>query len=128
MLCAATGVGVWIDGVTEQPIGQEEHVYQLLELGDKSRAVSATKMNATSSRSHSLVILHLVSKMPDGTMKTGTLNLCDLAGSEKVGKTGASGDTLTEAKNINKSLSALGNCIAALSEGKPHIPYRDSKL
>ena len=76
----STGVGVWIDGVTEQPIGQESHVYELLELGDKSRAVSATKMNATSSRSHSLVIVHLVSKLPDGTIKTGTLNLCDLAG------------------------------------------------
>ena len=49
-------------------------------------------------------------------------------GSEKTKKTGATGDTLTEAKAINKSLSALGNCIAALSEGHSHVPYRDSKL
>ena len=53
-------------------------------------------------------------------------------GSEKVGKTGASGETLEEAKKINQSLSALGNCINSLTKGgggkKAHVPYRDSKL
>jgi kinesin family protein 5 len=59
----------------------------------------------------------------------GKLNLADLAGSEKVGKTGASGETLEEAKKINQSLSALGNCINALTKAKKgHVPYRDSKL
>lgn len=43
-------------------------------------------------------------------------------------KTQAEGMTLDEAKNINKSLSSLGNVIAALSEGQSHIPYRDSKM
>ena len=51
-------------------------------------------------------------------MKTGNLYLVDLAGSEKVGKTGASGQTLEEAKKINKSLSALGMVINALTDGK----------
>ena len=50
------------------------------------------------------------------------------AGSEKVSKTGAEGAVLDEAKNINKSLSALGNVISALAEGSNFIPYRDSKL
>ena len=61
----------------------------------------------------------------------GKLYCCDLAGSEKVGKTEASGQTLEEAKMINKSLSALGNVINALTEGKEKggfIPYRSSKL
>ena len=54
---------------------------------------------------------------------------CDLAGSEKVEKTEAKGSTLEEAKMINKSLSALGNVINALTDGKStHVPYRDSKL
>lgn len=65
-------------------------------------------------------------------MKTGKLILVDLAGSEKVEKTGAEGRVLEEAKTINKSLSALGNVINALTNGSPgktnHIPYRDSKL
>jgi Kinesin motor domain len=52
----------------------------------------------------------------DGGTKSACLNLCDLAGSEKVGKTGATGNTLEEAKKINQSLSALGNCINALTK------------
>uniref|UniRef100_A0A8C7KSX6 Kinesin family member 5B n=1 Tax=Oncorhynchus kisutch TaxID=8019 RepID=A0A8C7KSX6_ONCKI len=46
----------------------------------------------------------------------------------KVGKTGAEGAVLEEAKNINKSLSALGNVISALAEGSTYVPYRDSKM
>jgi kinesin family member 5 len=95
-------------------------------------AVACTNMNATSSRSHSLFILRLHQKMSDGSTKEGKLNLADLAGSEKISKTGATGDTLEEAKKINQSLSALGNCINALTKGgggkKAHVPYRDSKL
>ena len=63
-----------------------------------------------------------------GTVRRATLHLCDLAGSERVGKTNAKGVTLEEAKRINVSLSALGNVISALTSGKPHVPYRDSKL
>ena len=62
------------------------------------------------------------------SFKVGKLNLVDLAGSERVRLTGATGQRLEESKKINQSLSALGNVIASLIEGKPHIPYRDSKL
>merc|ERR1712137_991001 len=73
--------------------------------------------------------LTLHQKTRDGSTKEGRLNLADLAGSEKVGKTGATGNTLEEAKKINQSLSALGNCINALTKSNAkHIPYRDSKL
>lgn len=63
------------------------------------------------------------------SIKRGKLSLVDLAGSERQAKTGASGDRLREATKINLSLSALGNVISALVDGKAkHIPYRDSKL
>lgn len=98
--------------------------------GGNARAVSSTNMNAESSRSHSIFVVAIQQKNTEtGTQKTGNLYLVDLAGSEKVGKTGASGQTLEEAKKINKSLSALGMVINALTDGKSsHIPYRDSKL
>lgn len=48
----------------------------------------------------------------------GKLNLVDLAGSERQSKTHAEGDRLKEANKINLSLSALGNVITALVEGK----------
>jgi len=54
--------------------------------------------------------------------------MVDLAGSERQAKTGAAGQRLKEATKINLSLSALGNVISALVDGRGHIPYRDSKL
>lgn len=74
-------------------------------------------MNAESSRSHSIFLITIQQRNTEsGAQKTGNLYLVDLAGSEKVGKTGASGQTLEEAKKINKSLSALGMVINALTE------------
>ena len=71
----------------------------------------------------------LLRSEPEGLEKRGKLHLVDLAGSERQSKTQASGDRLKEATKINLSLSALGNCISALVDGKSqHIPYRDSKL
>ena len=102
-----------------------------MKLGASNRAISATNMNEGSSRSHSIFMMTIhQNNLHELSAKTGKLYLVDLAGSEKVGKTGAAGQTLEEAKNINKSLSALGNVINALTDNKSHqhIPYRDSKL
>ncbi|KAF7256990.1 hypothetical protein EG68_06182 [Paragonimus skrjabini miyazakii] len=86
-------------------------------------------MNEHSSRSHSIFRICIQQNNRDtGKQLIGSLYLVDLAGSEKVSRSGAEGSTLDEAKNINKSLSTLGNVINALVEGNTHIPYRDSKL
>lgn len=91
---------------------------------------SQSDMNEHSSRSHSVFLINVKQENQENKKTlTGKLYLVDLAGSEKVSKTGAEGQVLDEAKNINKSLSALGNVISALADGnKSHIPYRDSKL
>lgn len=59
---------------------------------------------------------------------TGKLSLVDLAGSERADKTGATAGRLKEAQSINKSLSALGDVISALSTNEKFVPYRNNKL
>ncbi|KAH7396868.1 P-loop containing nucleoside triphosphate hydrolase protein, partial [Phaeosphaeria sp. MPI-PUGE-AT-0046c] len=122
--------GVYVKGLLEVYVASDDEVYEVLRRGGTARAVSATNMNAESSRSHSIFVVTVSQKnVETGSQKSGQLFLVDLAGSEKVGKTGASGQTLEEAKKINKSLSALGMVINSLTDGKSsHIPYRDSKL
>ena len=120
----------YVKGATERFVATPEEVMQVMDEGKLNRKVASTKMNADSSRSHSIFLINVKQEnMATETKLSGKLYLVDLAGSEKVGKTGAEGETLEEAKNINKSLSALGNVISALAEGtKTHIPYRDSKM
>ncbi|KAM3556938.1 hypothetical protein MY1884_004781 [Beauveria asiatica] len=122
--------GVYVKGLLEIYVSSIQEVYEVMRRGGNARAVAATNMNQESSRSHSIFVITITQKnVETGSAKSGQLFLVDLAGSEKVGKTGASGQTLEEAKKINKSLSALGMVINALTDGKSsHIPYRDSKL
>ena len=122
--------GVYVKGLLEIYVSSVAEVYEVMRRGGNARAVAATNMNQESSRSHSIFVITVTQKnVETGSAKSGQLFLVDLAGSEKVGKTGASGQTLEEAKKINKSLSALGMVINALTDGKSsHIPYRDSKL
>lgn len=125
--------GVYIDGLTEEDASSSFDLLNSFQKGIRNRVISSTNMNEQSSRSHLIVIMSLSQfNSDDLSKKTGKLFLVDLAGSEKISKTGAVGQTLEEAKNINKSLTTLGMVINALSEkgnGKiSHIPYRDSKL
>ncbi|KAL2913031.1 hypothetical protein HK105_207486 [Polyrhizophydium stewartii] len=125
--------GVYVKNLSAFVVKSVEEMEHLMDVGNKNRSVGATLMNENSSRSHSIFTITIESSEPgpDGQDRyvSGKLNLVDLAGSERQSKTGASGDRLKEATKINLSLSALGNCISALVDGKSsHIPYRDSKL
>uniref|UniRef100_H3CAJ8 Kinesin-like protein n=1 Tax=Tetraodon nigroviridis TaxID=99883 RepID=H3CAJ8_TETNG len=120
----------YVKGCTERFVSSPEEVMDVIDEGKANRHVAVTNMNEHSSRSHSIFLISIKQENVETETKlSGKLYLVDLAGSEKVSKTGAEGAVLDEAKNINKSLSALGNVIAALSEGtKSHVPYRDSKM
>jgi kinesin family protein 5 len=122
--------GIYIADVTEEYVTSQEELLEIMAAGALNRATAATGMNEGSSRSHSVFTLTVNQKdTRSGVMKSGKLVLVDLAGSEMVRKSNASGQQLEEAKTINKSLSALGGVINALTDDKQtHIPYRDSKL
>ncbi len=125
--------GIFIKGLTDVVVENEDDLSKMLEKGLSNRTTASTNMNAESSRSHSIftVIVEMSTKEADGKemLRVGKLNLVDLAGSERQNKTGATGKVLQEGIKINLSLTALGNVISALSEGNAkHIPYRDSKL
>ena len=130
------------------PVSSAEEALTLIAKGNKLRATASTNLNDRSSRSHTVISLEIVSKTindedassaskSDQSIRIGKINLIDLAGSENVKVSGAEGQTLTEAKEINKALTVLGDVLNSLSKyymdqkisaPLPHIPYRNSKL
>jgi len=101
--------------------------------GFNSRHTGATKANARSSRSHTVIQVHMTMKNNfNGNEKESTMNLIDLAGAERINDTGATGKRLEEAQTINASLSQLGNVMNKLVEKisvpKTFVPFRNSRL
>ncbi|KAJ5179945.1 hypothetical protein N7492_003155 [Penicillium capsulatum] len=120
-----------ITDINTVQLDSPEMVETILQNAAANRSVAATKANERSSRSHSVFILKLTGENHiTGERSEGTLNLVDLAGSERLSHSGATGERLKETQNINRSLSSLGDVIAALGQGKDggHIPYRNSKV
>eukprot|EP00002_Diphylleia_rotans_P025487 TRINITY_DN5041_c0_g1_i1.p1 TRINITY_DN5041_c0_g1~~TRINITY_DN5041_c0_g1_i1.p1 ORF type:complete len:890 (-),score=189.00 TRINITY_DN5041_c0_g1_i1:1539-4208(-) len=121
--------GVFVENLSEEVVTAAEDALDLLQYGEKNRIYSSTNINDQSSRSHCIFTVNLVQEYGDGSTKRSSLNFVDLAGSEKVSKSGLEGATLEEGKKINQSLSSLCRVIQSLSENpKAHIPYRDSRL
>jgi kinesin family protein C1 len=127
----------YVDGLSQIPIDAKDstkgmrQLEALMGVASRSRSVACTKMNAQSSRSHSVFMLHLNGYNEDtGAVVNGALNLCDLAGSERLDRSGADADAtrLRETQAINKSLSCLGDVFNSLATGAKHVPYRNSKL
>eukprot|EP00937_MAST-01D_sp_MAST-1D-sp2_P001787 g1787.t1 len=144
------GTGVFVQGLHRSTVRTYADISSLVEEGNHHRTVAATNMNAVSSRSHSILTIQLfVAEAGEGggagdkkRERKSAINLCDLAGSERASRTGATGAQLKEGAQINSSLSKLGRCIsilAAIGAGKkqgrgrgrvasPVVPYRESKL
>ncbi|KAG2487699.1 hypothetical protein HYH03_013698 [Edaphochlamys debaryana] len=134
--------GVYVKDLSQFVCKNYDEMFKVLKAGKDNRQVGATLMNQDSSRSHSIftITVECIEKLETKAapkpgakdqqhVRVGKFNLVDLAGSERQDKTGATGDRLKEGIKINLSLTALGNVISALVDGKSgHVPYRDSKL
>ncbi len=130
--------GIYVKDLSSFVCKSQCEIEHVMAVGNTNRSVGKTNMNEHSSRSHAIFIITVECSTPPSAeegsegkahIRAGKLNLVDLAGSERQAKTGATGDRLKEATKINLSLSALGNVISALVDGKStHVPYRDSKL
>lgn len=124
--------GVFVKDLTCCITKSIPEIEKAMNYGTANRKTASTNMNQDSSRSHSLFTIYIETaeeQNGEQRIKAGKLNLVDLAGSERSSKTGATGQTLKEGIKINLSLTALGNVISSLVDGKSaHIPYRDSKL
>ena len=135
--------GIYVEDLTEVQLSNQSELERLITEGNKARQVAATRMNERSSRSHAIFTLQLRQQHAEaeaeggypaeaGRLLTSKINLVDLAGSERADLS-ADSRQLHEGAAINKSLSALGNVINALTEGThgrgaAHVPYRSSKL
>ncbi|KAH9216920.1 kinesin motor domain-containing protein [Leptodontidium sp. 2 PMI_412] len=134
--------GPYIKDLTDAPVRNISEIMKFMKMGDASRTTASTKMNDTSSRSHSVFTImlkqiHHDMDTDETTERTARIRLVDLAGSERAKATEATGARLREGSNINKSLTTLGRVIAALADPKQHrpgkrskdiVPYRDSIL
>ncbi|KAJ0979998.1 hypothetical protein J5N97_015472 [Dioscorea zingiberensis] len=126
---------VYVENLKECEVSSVKDVLELLLKGAANRKIAATNMNSESSRSHCVFTCIIESRWEEDSLQRhrfGRLNLVDLAGSERQKSSGAEGDRLKEAANINRSLSTLGLVIMTLvdiANGRNrHVPYRDSKL
>ncbi|KAN0063301.1 tubulin-dependent ATPase kip3 [Thecaphora frezii] len=122
-------------GITELVPESPESVLQIIQEGNLRRTMSPTEANAVSSRSHAVLQINVTQKPRTADMSedvtSASLNIIDLAGSERASATRNNGARMKEGANINKSLLALGNCINALCQSgglRKHVPYRNSKL
>ncbi|XP_004287698.1 PREDICTED: kinesin-like calmodulin-binding protein [Fragaria vesca subsp. vesca] len=120
---------VTVENITVLSISTHEELKSVIQRGSEQRHTAGTQMNQESSRSHLIVSVIIEStNLQTQSVARGKLSFVDLAGSERVKKSGSAGNQLKEAQSINKSLSALGDVIGALSSGGQHIPYRNHKL
>lgn len=125
--------GIFVEGLTEYVVEKAQDCFILLKRGERNRVTRSTYINASSSRSHSIFQLLIETTKVDanGEFIRAKLNLCDLAGSEKINKDEVMNEQhFEELRTINLSLTTLGKVISALGKKKAdsHIPYRDSKI
>jgi len=122
-------MSVHLEGATTTPVRTQEELARVVAQGLQGRQTRATNMNADSSRSHLLLMMSIeVADRASSRTRSGKITIVDLAGSERIGKSGVKGDAQKEAIEINKSLTALGDVMMAITSHAKMIPYRNHKL
>ncbi|CAN1224129.1 Kinesin-like protein KIN-14N [Linum grandiflorum] len=118
-----------VSELTVVDVQSSREVAYLLDRAAHSRSVGKTQMNEQSSRSHFVFTLRItgINESTEQQVQS-VLNLIDLAGSERLSKSGSTGDRLRETQAINKSLSSLSDVIFALAKKEDFVPFRNSKL
>ncbi|KAM7347269.1 kinesin family member subito [Cochliomyia hominivorax] len=131
---------VFVKGLTSVYIKSSLEALKLLRSGLQKLTYASTSINANSSRSHCVFFVDVLKYYRNGVYTETSYKFCDLAGSERLDKTGNMGSRLKEAQRINTSLMILGRCLdaannMATSAGnsqnlnkKERIPFRESKL
>lgn len=124
----------YVQGLTSVFVKSKEEAFRLLQYGQKRLHYGSTNINSNSSRSHSVFIMSIASYTSDYTAEWISYKFCDLAGSERLKKTGNQGVRLKEAQKINSSLLVLGRCLDTIHQNQRKkkqqdiVPVRESKL
>ena len=114
-----------VEGLRTVRVGNAGQAARVMLEGAANRAQAATRLNASSSRSH---LVFRCSMAAGGGPEQSLLQIVDLAGSERVAKSGVAGERLKESVNINRTLAALRDVLLALQRRQAHVPYRNSTL
>jgi len=118
-----------VDNLAEEECRNAEELNNLLDRGNDQRTVASTAMNSSSSRSHLVLMIRILSTNKEsGEQLRGKILMCDLAGSERLKKSQVTDEMQQEAIEINRSLTVLGDVIEALTKKQKSIPYRNHKL
>lgn len=147
---AAAPPTVFLDGAKERCVTEEDDLMAIIREGALVRQTASTGMNASSSRSHSIITITVqlepldaaegkpdAGAVAEAQCLSAKLHLVDLAGSERAKRTAVAGERFAEGVDINKGLFALAKVISTLADNasrkdprapKAHVPYRDSKL
>ena len=120
---------VTVQNLRKLIISSPEEAIKYIIDGNKLRKTAETLMNNESSRSHAIISIYIENKLiKENKIKKSVFHIIDLAGSERINKTGAVGERAKEGGKINKSLLNLSRVIISIIKNEKQISYRDSKL
>eukprot|EP00929_Paragymnodinium_shiwhaense_P112112 TRINITY_DN8036_c0_g1_i2.p1 TRINITY_DN8036_c0_g1~~TRINITY_DN8036_c0_g1_i2.p1 ORF type:complete len:1551 (-),score=329.92 TRINITY_DN8036_c0_g1_i2:193-4845(-) len=115
--------------LTEHNAADAAELLDLLHWGLGNRTIAPNAMNPESSRSHVIFTMRVeTTNRETGECVSGKILLCDLGGSERLKKSESMGHARKEAIEVNKSLTALGDVIAAIAKKQKQVPYRNHKI